>query len=163
MKKIISVVLLLAMVLGMFAACGNQQATEPAGSDLDAAVAYLKNMYDKSSKDEDNKLTADKELIPAVTIAGVSYPVTWSISVTAGPTDAIVMAEGASAGTQKIDIVSQPEEEVRFVLTATVTDSKGNTKTLDLKFYSPAFQKVEVEEGKKVVIYLVSINFCYYI
>jgi hypothetical protein len=66
------------------------------------------------------------------------------------------MAEGASAGTQKIDIVTQPEEEVRFVLTATVSDANGNTKTLDIKFYSPAVQKVEVEQGQKVVIYQVS-------
>ena len=155
MKKIISIALLLAMVLGIFAACGNQNATQPATDDLDSAVAYLKNMYDKSTKDEDNKLTADKELVPAVTIGGVSYPVTWSIQVTAGPADAIVMAEGAAAGTQKIDIVTQPEEEVRFTLTGTVSDANGNTKTIDIKFYSPAVQKVEVEEGQKVVIYLV--------
>ena len=156
MKKIISIALLLAMVLGLFAACGEQNATNPGNDALDSAVAYLKNMYDKSTKDEDNKLTADKELIPAVTIAGVSYPINWSISVTSGPADAIVIAEGASAGTQKIDIVTQPEEEVRFVLTATISDANGNSKTLDLKFYSPAVQKVEVEEGQKVVIYLVS-------
>ena len=156
MKKIISIALLLAMVLGIFAGCNLGKETKPAENPLDAAVAYLKNMYDKSTKDEDNKLTANKELLPAVTIDGVSYPVTWEIQVTAGPTDCIVMGAGAAAGTQKIEVAKQPEEEVRFNLIGTVKDAAGNTATITIKFYSPAVQKVEVEDGKQVVIYLVA-------
>lgn len=156
MKKIISIAILLAMVLGIFAGCNLGKETEPAENPLDAAVAYLKNMYDKSTKDEDNKLTANKELLPAVTIDGVSYPVTWEIQVTAGPTDCIVMGTGAAAGTQKIEVAKQPEEEVRFNLIGTVKDAAGNTATITIKFYSPAVQKVEVEAGKQVVIYMVA-------
>lgn len=155
MKKIISIVLLLTLVLGLFAGCGKGDATE-AGNPLDAAVAYLKNMYDKSTKNEVNKLTADKELLPAVTIDGVSYPVSWAIEITSGPAECIVMADGASAGTQKIKVAVQPEEEVRFDLVGTVSDANGKTATITIKFYSPAVQKVEVDEGQKVVIYQVS-------
>ena len=156
MKKIISIVLLLALVMGLCAGCEFGNETKPTTNPLDSAVSYLKNMYDKSTKDEDNKLTADKELLPAVTIDGESYPVTWAIAVTSGPQDCIAIADGAAAGTQKIKIVTQPEEEVRFTLIGTISDGKGNTATISIKFYSPAVQKVEVEEGQKVVIYLVS-------
>ena len=155
MKKIISIMLLLTLVLGLFAGCGLGEATK-AENPLDSAVAYLKNMYDKSTKDEVNKLTADKELLPAVTIDGVSYPVTWAIEITSGPAECIVMAEGASTGTQKIKVAVQPEEEVRFTLVGTISDANGNTATISIKFYSPAVQKVEVNEGQKVVIYMVS-------
>ena len=156
MKKFLSIALLLAMIVGLFAGCQNSNSTQATDDPLKSAVAYLKNMYDKSTKDEDNKLTADKELLPAVTIDGVSYSVTWAIEVTAGPADCIVIAEGASAGTQKIDIVNQPEEEVRFTLTGTISDANGKTETIVIKFYSPAVQKVEVTEGQKVVIYMVA-------
>ena len=156
MKKIISIALLLALCLGIFAGCNNQNATEPTENPLDSAVQYIKNMYDTAGKDEDNKLAADKELLPAVTIGGVSYPVSWKIEITSGPADAIVIADGAAAGSQKIDIVNQPEEEVRFTLVGTISDANGNTKTISIKYYSPAVQKVEVEEGQKVVIYMVS-------
>lgn len=155
MKKIISIMLLLTLVLGLFAGCGLGEATK-AENPLDSAVAYLKNMYDKSTKNEVNKLTADKELLPAVTIDGVSYPVSWAIEITSGPAECIVMAEGASAGTQKIKVAVQPEEEVRFTLVGTISDANGNTATISIKFYSPAVQKVEVDEGQKVVIYMVS-------
>ncbi len=166
MKKFISIALLLAMVLGVFAGCVQPEAeteattqpqvVNPLDDPLQSAVAYLKNMYDKASKDEDNKLTADKELLPAVTIDSVSYPITWTINVTSGPVDAIVIADGAAAGTKKIDIVEQPEEEVRFTLVGTISDANGKTATIEIKFYSPAVEKVEVPTGNKVVIYLPS-------
>ena len=166
MKKFISIALLLAMVLGVFAGCVQPEAEteattqpqviDPMDDPLQSAVAYLKNMYDTASKDQDNKLTADKELLPAVTIDGISYPITWTIDVTAGPVDAIVIADGAAAGTKKIDIVTQPEEEVRFTLVGVISDADGKTATIEIRYYSPAVEKVEVPTGKKVVIYLAS-------
>ena len=155
MKKIISIALLLAMVLSLFAACGDNQPTEPAGDNLDSAIAYLKNMYDQSTKKEDNKLTRDKELVSAVTINGKSYPVSWSLNITSGP-EIVSLTAGAAAGSQKIALLDQSEEETRFVLTGTVTDADGNTKSIDIKYFIPGVQKVEVEEGQKVVIYLVA-------
>lgn len=157
MKKFLSVALLLSMLLGMLAGCQFITPESPAeATPLESAVAYLKNMYDKSTKDEDNKLTADKELLPGVTIDGVFYTVTWAIEITSGPADCIVIADGAAAGSKKIDIVNQPEEEVRFTLTGTVSDADGNTATIAIKFYSPAVEKVEVEDGKQVVIKIVA-------
>lgn len=148
MKKIISIALLLAMVLGILAGCNT-----PAENPLDAAVEYIKVMYDTAGKNEDNKLASDKELLPAVTIDGVSYPVVWTLNVTSGPSECIVLADGSNAGTQKISIAQLPEEEVRFTLIGTVSDAEGNTATVEIKYYSPAVEKVEVSGGEKIVLY----------
>ena len=156
MKKFLSIALLLSMLLGIFSGCQFIPTPSPTETPLDSAVAYLKNMYDQSTKDEDTKLTGDKELLPTVAIDGVFYAVSWSIEVTSGPAECIKIAAGAAAGTQKIDIVTQPEEEVRFILTGTISDADGNTATINIKFYTPAVEKVEIEDGKKVVIKIVA-------
>jgi hypothetical protein len=71
MKKLISIALLLAMCLSLFAGCKNEPAETT--SDLANAKAYLINMYQTSGKDEVMVLTTDKDVLAKVIIDGVSY------------------------------------------------------------------------------------------
>ncbi len=151
MKKLISIALLLAMCLTLFAGC---QPEAPAATDLDNAVAYLQNMYKGSgSKDEDIKLTGDKEILAAVTIGGVKYDVEWTVKVTSGAEANVTIAAGSSANFKKIDLADVRDTETKFVLTGTVKDEKGNTKSVSFNFVAPEAKAVEIEDDKEVVIF----------
>ena len=152
MKKIISIVLMLTLCLGLFAGCTEPtQPTEPAVSDLANAKTYLFKMYNTAGKDEENKLLADKDVTSVVMIGGVSYPVTWTVEITAGPADGVKIVESDKANHVKVDIMDQPEEELHYTLTATVKDEAGNSETMSLKCFTPAVKKVEVTEDKIVI------------
>ena len=80
MKKLISVLLLLAMVLGLFAGCGKNK---EAASDLKNAVEYLTSMYKTAGKDEAIVIDADKDVLSSVVVDGVSYQVEWTVEILA--------------------------------------------------------------------------------
>ena len=153
MKKIISIVLMLALCLGLFAGCNNQPAdpTEPAVSDLANAKTYLFKMYNTAGKDEENKILADKDLTAVVVIGGVTYPVTWTVEITAGPADSVKIGTSETKNHVKLDVMDQPEEELHFTLTGTVKDEAGNTESMSLKCFTPAVKKVEISDDKIVI------------
>ena len=148
MKKILSIVLVMALCLGLFAAC-DAKPTEPATSNLANAKQLLSLNYKPSSKDEIPVKSSDFELMSSVLVEGVSYPVTWTVSVTAGPADSVKL-DG-----NKVDLTEKPAEEVKFTLTATIKDDKGNTETVSFNFMTPAF---EAPTADKVVIKNVAEN-----
>ena len=148
MKKILSILLVMALCLGLFAAC-NANPTEPATSNLANAKKLVFNTYKPASKDEVPVKSADFELLSSVLVEGVSYPVEWTVSVTAGPADAVKL-DG-----NKVDLTEKPAEEVKFTLTATIKDEKGNTETVSFNFMTPAF---EAPAADKVVIKNVAEN-----
>jgi len=152
MKKIISIVLLLTLCLGLFAGC-----TEPAEttSDLANAKALLFSKYKPASKDEIPAKSADFEVVTSVLVDGVSYPVEWTVAVTAGAADAVKIVDGSSAAFKKIDLTEKPESEIQFTLTAVIKDAQGNSETLEFKFKVPAFQAPTAD---KVVIKIVADN-----
>ena len=153
MKKIISILLMLALCLGLFAGCNPETTdpTEPAASDLSNAKTFLFKMYNTAGKDEENKFLADKDLTTVVVVGGVNYPVTWTVEITAGPADSVKITESDSANAVKLDIMEQPEEELHYTLTGTVTDEAGNTESMSLKCFTPAVKKVEISDDKIVI------------
>ena len=152
MKKIISILLMLTLVLGLFVGCDEQKPAETTGNDLANAKTYLFKMYNTAGKDEENKILADKDLTSVVVIGGISYPVTWTVEITAGPADSVKITESTTANHVKLDIMDQPEEELHYILTGTVKDDKGGSESVSLKCFTPAVKKVEITEDK-VVIY----------
>ena len=88
MKKILSIVLVMALRLGLFAAC-DAKPTEPATSNLANAKQLLSLNYKPSSKDEIPVKSSDFELMSSVLVEGVSYPVEGTVSGTAGPADSV--------------------------------------------------------------------------
>lgn len=126
MKKLISIALLLALCLSLFAGCNNKPA-EPT-SDLPNAKAYLINMYQTAGKGEVMVLTTDKDVLAKVIIDGVSYDVEWTVNVTAGSADDIKVGESAKGNHVKLDINEKPAEDLKFTATATVKDADGNSE-----------------------------------
>ena len=124
MKKLISVVLLLAMVLGLFAGCGKDKGA-PAG--LQSAVEYLTSMYQTAGKDEAILITADQDVLKSVVVDGVSYAVAWAVEVTEGAADSVVVTDSAKENHVKLDIPLHSGTEILFTATATVSDAEGNT------------------------------------
>ena len=130
MKKIISIALLLALCLSLFAACGEDPTpTQPSQADpLKNAAEYLFTMYKPASKDQPTKLTADKDITAVVVIDGVTYNVTWTVAITAGPANGVTIGTSSAANHVKIDIMDQPEEDIYYTLTATIADGNGNDR-----------------------------------
>ncbi len=125
MKRILSLVLILVMVLGMLAACGPaENPSAVAGSGLEDAKTYLAAMY----KENDGTIARrDFTLVASVMIEGVTYPITWT---TDSPDYVTISAAADNKVT--IDIVEEPAEEVTFKLTGTLTDAEGNTATVTI-------------------------------
>ena len=123
MKKILSLVLILAMVLCLFAGCGEDPAPTQAGASLEDAKAYLYAMY----KEDDGTIARrDFSMVAAVMIDGVTFPITWT-------TDSAYATVGAVENNMvKIDIEEAPAEEVIFKLTGTLTDAEGKTATVTI-------------------------------
>ena len=156
MKKILSILLLLALCLSVFAACGEEPAaTNPQEQDdpLKNAAEYLFTMYKPTSKDQPTKLTADKDITAVVVIGGVTYNVTWTVEITSGPANSVVIAASNAANHVKIDIMDQPEEDIYYTLTATISDEAGKTETVSFKYFTPKVKKVEINDDGKIVIF----------
>ena len=125
MKRILSLVLILAMAVCMFAACG-EQPTNPtsAAVTVEDAKTYLYAMY----KDDDGTVARrDFKMVAAVMIDGVSFPIEWT-------TDApeFVTIGAAQNNMVTIDIVEEPAEQVTFKLIGTMKDEAGNTASVTI-------------------------------
>ena len=152
MKKFISIALLLALCLSLFVGCNNQTAEET--SDLDNAVAYLFNMYKGSgSKNEDIKISSDKEVISVVMIDGVSYNVNWTVQVTSGDQNAVSITDGSTSGRKKIDLADVRESETKFTVAAEVKDAAGNAKTVSFNYVTPEAKPAEAAEGEITIFF----------
>lgn len=123
MKKILSLVLILAMSLCLFAGCDD---TPAANTGLEDAKTYLYAMY----KDNSEVTAVDYTVVGVVMIDGVAYNVTWtadneSIKITAA---------------DKFYNIDVPDtlEEITYTLTATVSDAEGNSLTQSFTYKVPA-------------------------
>jgi hypothetical protein len=133
MKKIISIALLLALCLSLFAACG-KDAPEETPNLLPDAKAYLINMYQTAGKDEVMVLNLDKDVLSSVTIDGVKFNVEWTIKITEGASDSVKIIGSKKANHVTIDIPDQAETDILFTATATVKDSDGKTESASFNF-----------------------------
>lgn len=131
MKKLISVLLLLAMVLGLFAGCGKDK---EANAGLASAAEYLTSMYKTSGKDEAILITADQDVLKSVVVDGVSYSVEWTVEVTEGDAESVTVAESAKENHVKLDIPLHSGSDILFTATATISDAEGNTEAVAFNF-----------------------------
>ncbi len=152
MKKIISILLMLTLCLGLFAGCDNTTPGETVASDLANAKALLFKQYNTASKDEENKILADKDLTTVQIVGGVSYSVEWKVEITAGPAEGVKIGTSETANMVKLDIMDQPEEELHYTLVGTIKDEAGNTETVTIKCYTPAVKKVEVKDETIIIV-----------
>ena len=150
MKKYISIVLALALCLGLFAGC--TQPEEPVNP-LKNATSYLFQMYNNAGKGEANKLTSDKDVTSVVVYDGTNLSVEWTVEITSGPADSVKITESSTANSVKIDVPDQPEEDIFYTLTATVKDDKGNSESVSFLYFTPAVKKVDVSTDGKMVLY----------
>ena len=133
MKKLISMLLLLAMVLGLFAGCGSDEEKKtPAG--LQSAAEYLSGMYQTAGKDEAIVITADQDVLKSVVVDGVSYTVEWAVEVTEGEADSVTVAESTKENHVKLDIPLHSGSDILFTATATISDADGNTTTVTFNY-----------------------------
>lgn len=136
MKRLIACALLLAMLITLFAGCNtsanieNSEPTESVDtSALDSAVEYLKSIY----KDAEESTPVDYQRVATVRIGTQAFTVAWSVDVSE---DLIKITE--SNGMATIAVSDSNPEDVPYVLTATVSDSNGNSKSLTWNHYLPA-------------------------
>lgn len=148
MKKFISIVLLVTLCLGLFAGCNKSEDPVDTSADLANAKLILRNRYDTAAKGQDNKILADKELITTVAVGDNVYKVEWSVKVTSGNADDAKIVAAETANTVKLDINAEPDEELKFVLTATISDDAGNSVTLDINCMTPVPEGKAPTEGK---------------
>ena len=140
MKKILSLVLILAMSVCLFAGCGE---TPAANTGLEDAKTYLYAMY----KDNSEVTAVDYTVVGVVMIDGVAYNVTWTadnenIKITAA---------------DKFYNVDVPDtlEEITYTLTATISDAEGNSLSQSFTYKVPAAAGLptSIADGTYVILF----------
>ena len=126
MKKIISIALVLVLCLGLFAGC-TEEAEKTSTSNLPAAKEYLEGMYKADPVDT----ATDYTLVGVVVIDGVTYNVDWT-------TDSDKITTKREDKMVTIDVPDNSPEEIKYVLTATITDADGKTETTSFNRRVPA-------------------------
>lgn len=112
MKKLISMILLLAMCVTMFASCKKEDAG------LIEAADYLFALYSKDAK----VTAADYNVVSAVKVGDTTYTVEWSTNV-----DSIKVVPSDKPGMVTIDVFEKTQEVITYTLTATIKNAKGES------------------------------------
>ena len=156
-RSAIVCVLVLIMCLTAFVACdknkGDQGKTDSLEG-LNKARDYVKQLYINNNEET----AADYTVVSKVNIGGVTYPVTWAVTIkTEGASvDDVKVVAGESNVT--IDVIDMADSDIEYTLTATVTDANGNTATVDFKRKVPKFhvatwaEYAEAADGKLLVV-----------
>ncbi len=156
-RSAIVCVLVLIMCLTAFVACdknkGDQGQTDPLQG-LNKARDYVKQLYINNNEET----AADYTVVSKVKIDGVTYPVSWTVTIkTEGASvDDVKVVAGESNVT--IDVIDMADNDIEYTLTATVTDANGNTATVDFKRKVPKFhvatwaEYAEAADGKLLVV-----------
>ena len=142
MKKIVSFLLLLAMVLGCFAGCAPEAATEDPG--LIAAKDYLYAMY----KDSDAKTAVDYSVVGQVRIEDVVYPITWTVD----KTDNVQITTGEN---NMVFVKLIPgTEDINYKLTATLKNANGQEASVSFDHFIPKADgaAVTLADGTYVIL-----------
>ena len=130
MKKLVSILLLLALCVTAFAACGedNKQDT---GASLTEAGEYLFSLY----KDEATVTPSDYDVVGKVMVGDVAFTVEWTVDVAEG----VTIKESSKAGFITIDVNEKTPNEIAYVLTATIKSASGETIQKTFKRTIPAY------------------------
>ena len=150
MKRILTWMLLLVLVVGLFAGCKDSKdapkATEPTAAteeyvSAQAAMEYLKAIYKRS--EEALATPRDYERYAVIRVGGEPFNVEWSVNVGEDLVK-IVPGEGENV---VIDINEQCQEPTPYELTASITDQGGNTVTFTWNYTVP--KAIDVAEVLK--------------
>lgn len=136
MKKILSVALVLILSLSLLAGCGGKKDEDKTPSNLANAKAFLEDMiYGTVYKAGDTMpIDKDKDVVSAVTVDGVSYPIEWSITITEGAADSVVIGESDTANHVEIDLPDVAETDILFSAVAVIKDEAGNSETATFNY-----------------------------
>ena len=134
MKRLISIIMILAMCVAAFAACTTPETPEvieDQGSITDAKN-YLFTMY----KDKTGKVLRDQEFVAVVISGALTFDIDWTVSVTAGSAeDVAIVKDGKFIS---VDINEKPAEKLEYTLTATLTDAEGNKESVSFDYFVDA-------------------------
>jgi len=132
MKRFLSILLVLVLALGVFAACQEPGEKTPAAT-LDDAKTYLAELY----KDSNPKPEKDFDVVGKVIVNGVTFTVTWTASL-----EEIKIKESTKKDFYTVDLPDVNTEAKEYVLTATITDAEGATATVEVKKTLPVVANV---------------------
>ena len=140
MKKafLYSLVAVLCLLAVVGCSTSNNTTSEPSG--LTKAKSYLYAMY----KDKAVATASDYTVVDTVMINGVSYSVEWSSDVDAS---AVSFIPG-DKHMVTVDVNEKTPVDVAYTLTATLSDSVGNTETVSFPHTIPAFKESSWAEYK---------------
>ncbi|MBE6641581.1 MAG: hypothetical protein E7619_08340 [Ruminococcaceae bacterium] len=134
MKRSISIVLLLALCISVFAACGTPTETvDP----LESAKDYIYNTYKNASE----VYIADYKVIGQILVGDKTFSVDWA---TDASEENVKLVKGAD-NMYTVDINEKNPEEVTYTLTATVKDENGKTVSVSFTRRTPA--AIIIDEG----------------
>ncbi len=149
MKKIVSLLLVLAMCAALFAGCtstGDNSETTTAPTEtttavndtaaLDAAKSYVYNMY---KEDDGSKTTKDYSVVSVVSIGDTTYDIQWAVEVSTGDATCVELSDDGTMATVTI-VNSKPTEEVQYKLVGTIADDAGNSVTVTFSHYIGAVE-----------------------
>ncbi|MBQ1963762.1 MAG: hypothetical protein II369_06545, partial [Clostridia bacterium] len=137
MKRVFSLLLALMLCFSMLVACQPADEEDPTDDpddkvveyDLESAASYLEGFYE-----EDNPITsADYTLVSQVMVAGVVYPIEWSVN-----SDKVTVGEVADYKVT-IGVDEKSSEEVAYQLTATIKAGDGTSTAVNFKLSVPAY------------------------
>ena len=140
MKKafLYSLVAVLCLLTVVGCSTSNNTASEPSG--LTKAKSYLYAMY----KDKAVATASDYTVVDTVMINGVSYSVEWSSDVDASSVSFVP----GDKHMVTVDVNEKSPVDVSYTLTATLSDSVGNTETVSFPHTIPAFKESSWAEYK---------------
>ncbi len=138
MKKIIAWALVLMMCITMMASCSGEGNTGDTDTDagtsekggLDAAYSYVKTIY----KEVAETTATDFQRVGSVPVGKEKYTVVWTANVSEDLVKIVVGDDGMVT----IDVNEQTPEEVKYTLTATITEGE-ESKTLTWNHVIPAY------------------------
>lgn len=153
-RSAIVCVLVLIMCLTAFVACDKDKDGQDDLSGLGKAKDYVKQLYINNNEET----AADYTVVSKVNIAGTIYNVSWTVAITTEGADADSVKVVAGESNVTIDVIDMAESEIKYVLTATITDAKGNTETVSFNRNVPKFhvatwkEYAEAKDGKLLVV-----------
>ncbi|MBO7303553.1 MAG: hypothetical protein J6U68_05150, partial [Clostridia bacterium] len=144
MKRLISIIMILAMCVAAFAACTAPETPdtiiEDQGSIVDAKN-YLFTMY----KDKVGKVLRDQEFVAIVISGDLKFNIDWTVNVTEGNPEDVAIVAGDKFIT--VDINEKPVEKLVYTLTATLTDAEGNKESVSFEYFVNAVPSASESTG----------------
>ncbi len=149
MKKFLALVMAMILCLSMLTACDTPKDEEDVVYAVAEAAAYLNSLY----KDKAAETPVDYDVVAKVVLDQVTYTVTWSVN-----NDQIKIVESSKNGFYTVDVPDVTEEEIPYVLTATIKAGDGTSVSKSFNRVVPVVDNSgligEPEENVAYKIYL---------